>query len=98
MTILARFVAKSGPRNRIGKPSSTACATATAQRPPPGSLRGRVPGQGFPLLSLGTIWLRSRANRSGLCGPREHLPCQAIDLRAGYWKKRQALAEPMRRL
>jgi hypothetical protein len=40
-TILSRFIAKSGPKNRVGKRSSTTCATGTAPPPQRRSRRGR---------------------------------------------------------
>ncbi|KQX31952.1 DNA ligase D [Variovorax sp. Root434] len=97
-TIPSRFVAKSGPSNRIGKlfvdylRNGHGATTATAF-----SARAR-PGMG---VSIPIAWDDLGALKSGsqwnVRTAREHLSFQTVDPWAGYWKRRQALAEPMKR-
>jgi bifunctional non-homologous end joining protein LigD len=98
-TIPARFVAKSGPSNRIGKlfvdylRNGHGATTAAAF-----SARAR-PGMG---VSIPIAWDDLAAIKSGsqwtVRTAREHLSFQTDDPWAAYWKTRQPLAEAMKRL
>ncbi|ADU36989.1 DNA ligase D [Variovorax paradoxus] len=98
-TIPARFVAKSGPSNRVGKlfvdylrnghGATTAAAFSARARP---GLGVSIPVSWDDLGSLksGSQWNVRTA--------REHLSFQTEDPWAGYWKTRQPLAQAMKRL
>ncbi len=98
-TIPARFVAKSGPGNRVGKlfvdylRNGHGATTATAF-----SARAR-PGLG---VSMPVAWDELGRLKSGsqwnIRTAREYLSFQTEDPWKGYWKKRQPLAEAMKRL
>jgi bifunctional non-homologous end joining protein LigD len=98
-TIPARFVARSGPSNRIGKlfvdylrnghGATTAAAFSARARPGLG-VSMPVSWDDLATLKSGAQWDIRTA--------REHLSFQTADPWAGYWKTRQALAEPMKRL
>jgi bifunctional non-homologous end joining protein LigD len=98
-TIPARFVAKSGPSNRIGKlfvdylRNGHGATTAAAF-----SARAR-PGMG---VSIPIAWDDLAGIKSGsqwtVRTAREHLSFQTDDPWAAYWKTRQPLAEAMKRL
>lgn len=98
-TIPARFVAKSGPSNRVGKlfvdylRNGHGATTAAAF-----SARAR-PGLG---VSMPVAWDDLGALRSGsqwnVRTAREHLSFQVADPWARYWHTRQPLAEAMKRL
>ncbi|KQW54151.1 DNA ligase D [Variovorax sp. Root411] len=98
-TIPSRFVAKSGPGNRVGKlfvdylRNGHGATTAAAF-----SARAR-PGMG---VSIPIAWDDLGALKSGaqwnVRTAREHLSFQTVDPWAGYWKRRQAMTEPMKRL
>jgi bifunctional non-homologous end joining protein LigD len=98
-TIPARFVAKSGPSNRVGKlfvdylrnghGATTAAAFSARARP---GLGVSIPVSWDDLGSLksGSQWNVRTA--------REHLSFQTEDPWAGYWKTRQPLTQAMKRL
>ena len=98
-TIPMRFVAKSGPSNRVGKlfvdylrnghGATTAAAFSARARP---GLGVSVPIAWDDLANLksGAQWNVRTA--------REHLSFQSVDPWAGYWKSRQPLAVAMKRL
>ncbi|MDH6169166.1 bifunctional non-homologous end joining protein LigD [Variovorax boronicumulans] len=98
-TIPSRFVARSGPANRVGKlfvdylRNGHGATTAAAF-----SARAR-PGLG---VSMPIAWDDLASIQSGsqwnVRTAREYLSFQTVDPWAGYWKKRQGLAEPMKRL
>jgi len=98
-TIPARFVAKSGPSNRVGKlfvdylRNGHGATTAVAF-----SARAR-PGLG---VSMPVAWDDLGQLKSGaqwnIRTAREYLSFQTEDPWKGYWKKRQPLAEAMKRL
>ena len=98
-TIPSRFVAKSGPGNRIGKlfvdylRNGHGATTAAAF-----SARAR-PGMG---VSMPVAWDDLASLKSGaqwnVRTARDHLSFQISDPWAGYWKKRQGLAGPMKLL
>ncbi|SFQ59203.1 bifunctional non-homologous end joining protein LigD [Variovorax sp. OK605] len=98
-TIPSRFVAKSGPSNRVGKlfvdylrnghGATTAAAFSARARPGLG-VSIPVSWDDLPGLKSGAQWTVRTA--------REYLSFQKLDPWAGYWKQRQALAEPMKRL
>lgn len=98
-TIPARFVAKSGPSNRVGKlfvdylRNGHGATTAVAF-----SARAR-PGLG---VSMPVAWDNLGQLKSGaqwnIRTAREYLSFQTEDPWKGYWKKRQPLAEAMKRL
>ena len=98
-TIPARFVAKSGPSNRVGKlfvdylRNGYGATTAAAF-----SARAR-PGLG---VSMPVAWEDLGSLKSGsqwnVRSAREHLSFQKEDPWAGYWKTRQPLAQAMKRL
>ncbi|MDM0059100.1 DNA ligase D [Variovorax fucosicus] len=98
-TIPARFVAKSGPGNRVGKlfvdylRNGHGATTAAAF-----SARAR-PGLG---VSMPIAWEDLASIKSGsqwnVRTAREYLSFQTVDPWADYWKTRQALAEAMKRL
>ncbi len=98
-TIPQRFVAKSGPSNRVGKlfvdylRNGHGATTATAF-----SARAR-PGMG---VSMPIAWddlpsLKSGANWSIATGP-EYLASRNADPWSGYWQKKQSLASAVRLL
>ncbi len=96
-TIPSRFVAKSGPANRVGKlfvdylrnghGATTAAAFSARARPSLG-------------VSMPVAWDDLRSLKSGshwtIATAREHLSFQKVDPWADYWKSRQSLAKPMR--
>jgi len=98
-TIPARFVAKSGPSNRVGKlfvdylrnghGATTAVAFSARARPGLG-VSMPVAWDDLGQLKSGSQWNIRTA--------REYLSFQAEDPWEGYWKKRQPLAEAMKRL
>lgn len=98
-TIPSRFVAKSGPRNRVGKlfvdylRNGHGATTATAF-----SARAR-PGMG---VSIPVSWDDLTGLKSGaqwnVRTAREHLSFQSTDPWSDYWGARQPLAEAMKRL
>ncbi|RZL94073.1 MAG: DNA ligase D [Variovorax sp.] len=98
-TIPSRFVAKSGPSNRVGKlfvdylRNGHGATTAAAF-----SARAR-PGMG---VSMPVAWEDLSALKSGsqwnVRTARDHLSFQTTDPWGAYWKTRQGLAQPMRRL
>ena len=98
-TIPSRFVARSGPSNRVGKlfvdylRNGHGATTATAF-----SARAR-PGLG---VSMPVSWDELAKLKSGaqwtIATAREHLSFQAADPWAAYWKRRQALTGAMKML
>lgn len=98
-TIPSRFVAKSGPANRVGKlfvdylrnghGATTAAAYSARARP---GLGVSIPVHWDELSSLkgGAHWTIATA--------REHLSFQQQDPWGGYWKKKQSLGSAMKRL
>ncbi|RCW69354.1 DNA ligase D [Pseudorhodoferax soli] len=98
-TIPSRFVAKSGPKNRVGKlfvdylRNGHGATTATAF-----SARSR-PGLG---VSMPIAWEQLGELKSGaqwtIATAREYLSFQQADPWSGYWKKRQSLTAAMRLL
>lgn len=98
-TIPSRFVAKSGPKNRMGKlfvdylRNGHGATTATAF-----SARSR-PGLG---VSMPIAWEQLGELKSGaqwtIATAREYLSFQQADPWAGYWKKRQTLKAALRLL
>ncbi|MEP7295529.1 MAG: DNA ligase D [Burkholderiales bacterium] len=97
--IPSRFVAKSGPANRIGKifvdylrnghGATTAAAFSARARPGLG-VSMPVAWDELPTLKGGHHWTIATA--------REHLSFQRIDPWAGYWTKRQTLTSAMKLL
>jgi bifunctional non-homologous end joining protein LigD len=95
--IPSRFVAKSGPANRIGKiyvdylrnghGATTASAFSARARPGLG-VSMPVAWDELPTLKGGNHWTVATA--------REHLSFQRIDPWAGYWTKRQTLTSAMK--
>ncbi len=93
----SRFVAKSGPANRIGKlfidslrnghGATTAAAFSARARPGLG-VSMPVCWDDLSRLKSGAEW--------GIATAREHLSFQAQDPWAGYWKCRQTLAKAMK--
>ncbi len=98
-TIPSRFVAKSGPANRVGKlfvdylRNGHGATTAAAF-----SARAR-PGLG---VSMPVSWDELSKIKSGsqwtIATAREYLSFQAVDPWAGYWKKKQSLTASMKTL
>lgn len=98
-TIPSRFVAKSGPANRVGKlfvdylRNGHGATTAAAF-----SARAR-PGMG---VSIPVDWEQLSKLRSGaqwtIATAREHLSFQTVDPWADYWRSKQGLAGPMKTL
>jgi bifunctional non-homologous end joining protein LigD len=98
-TIPSRFVAKSGPANRVGKlfvdylrngfGATTAAAFSARARPGLG-VSMPVAWSDLAKLSGGAQWTIFTA--------REHLSFQTVDPWAGYWKKKQSLAAAMKAL
>lgn len=98
-TIPTRFVAKSGPSNRIGKlfvdylrnghGATTAAAFSARARPGMG-VSIPMSWNDLPSLKSGSQW--------NVRSARDHLSFQTLDPWADYWKKRQGLAESMKRL
>ena len=95
--IPSRFVAKSGPANRIGKlfvdylrnghGATTAAAFSARARPGLG-VSMPVAWDDLPTLKGGNHWTIATA--------REHLSFQRVDPWAGYWGKRQTLTTAMK--
>ncbi len=98
-TIPSRFVARSGPSNRVGKlfvdylRNGHGATTAAAF-----SARAR-PGLG---VSMPVSWDELAKLKSGaqwtIATAREHLSFQAADPWAAYWKRRQTLTGAMKML
>ena len=98
-TIPTRFVAKSGPSNRVGKlfvdylrnghGATTAVAFSARARPGLG-VSMPVAWDDLGQLKSGSQWNIRTA--------REYLSFQTLDPWEGYWKKRQPLGEAMKRL
>ena len=98
-TIPSRFVAKSGPANRVGKlfvdylRNGHGATTAAAF-----SARAR-PGLG---VSMPVSWDEISKLKSGaqwtVANAREHLSFQTVDPWADYWKKKQSLTAAMKTL
>lgn len=98
-TIPSRFVAKSGPSNRVGKlfvdylrnghGATTAAAFSARARPGMG-VSMPVAWEDLASLKSGSQWNVRTA--------RDRLSFQTADPWVDYWKKRQGLAEPMKRL
>jgi bifunctional non-homologous end joining protein LigD len=96
-TIPSRFVAKSGPANRVGKlfvdylrnghGATTAAAFSARARPGLG-VSMPVAWEDLAKLKSGSQWTIATA--------REHLSFQKADPWADYWKARQTLSKPMR--
>ncbi|MBC7989669.1 MAG: ATP-dependent DNA ligase, partial [Luteimonas sp.] len=92
-----RFVAKSGPANRIGKifvdylrnghGATTASAFSARARPGLG-VSMPVAWDELPILKGGNHWTIATA--------REHLSFQRVDPWASYWTKRQTLTAAMK--
>lgn len=97
--IPSRFVAKSGPSNRVGKlfvdylRNGHGATTAAAF-----SARAR-PGMG---VSMPVSWDELSTLKSGahwtIVTAREYLSFQSQDPWAGYWKTKQTLSNPMKKL
>lgn len=97
--IPARFVAKSGPSNRVGKlfvdylrnghGATTAAAFSARARPGLG-VSMPVAWDDLPTLKSGAQWTIANA--------REHLSFQTVDPWSGYWQARQSLTEAMKTL
>jgi bifunctional non-homologous end joining protein LigD len=95
----SRFVAKSGPSNRVGKlfvdylrnghGATTAAAFSARARPGLG-VSMPVAWDELSTLKSGAAWTIRTA--------REHLSFQTTDPWSGYWKAKQALSGPMRTL
>jgi bifunctional non-homologous end joining protein LigD len=98
-TIPSRFVAKSGPSNRVGKlfvdylrngrGATTAAAFSARSRPGLG-VSMPVSWDELPKLKSGAQWTIATA--------REHLSFQTIDPWAAYWTTRQSASAGMKRL
>jgi len=98
-TIPSRFVAKSGPSNRVGKlfvdylrnghGATTAAAFSARARPGMG-VSMPIAWDDLASLKSGSQWTVRTA--------RDHLSFQVADPWADYWKKRQGLGEAMKRL
>ncbi len=98
-TIPSRFVAKSGPSNRVGKlfvdylrnghGATTAAAFSARARPGLG-VSVPVDWEQLPKLRSGAHWTIAKA--------REHLSFQTIDPWAPYWISKQTLTGPMKTL
>jgi bifunctional non-homologous end joining protein LigD len=96
-TIPTRFVARSGPSNRVGKlfvdflrnghGATTAAAFSARARPGLG-VSMPVPWDDLSKLKSGAQWTIATA--------REHLSFQTTDPWAGYWTARQPLAAAMK--
>ena len=94
-----RFVAKSGPKNRVGKifvdylRNSHGATTAAAF-----SARAR-PGLGVSMpIAWDDLKALKRSDQWTVRTAREHLSFQTADPWAGYWTKRQTLSAAMKRL
>ncbi len=96
-TIPSRFVAKSGPANRVGKlfvdylrnghGATTAVAFSARARPGLG-VSMPIAWEELQHLTSGAQWTIATA--------REHLSFQKVDPWADYWKAKQSLVKPMR--
>jgi bifunctional non-homologous end joining protein LigD len=98
-TIPARFVAKSGPANRMGRVyvdylrngHGATTATAFSARARPGlGVSMPVSWEQLPALKSGSQWSIATA--------REHLSFQKVDPWADYWTARQTLTQAMKGL
>ena len=97
--IPSRFVAKSGPANRVGKlfvdylrnvhGATTAAAFSARARPGLG-VSMPVSWEELPKIKSGSQWTIATA--------REHLSFQVADPWADYWEKRQTLTAAMKAL
>ncbi|WP_353506123.1 hypothetical protein [Variovorax sp. J22P240] len=95
--IPTRFVAKSGPSNRVGKlfvdflrnghGATTASACSARARPGLG-VSMLVAWEDLSTLKNGSQWSVATA--------REHLTLQSVDPWAGFWKRKQPLAAAMK--
>ncbi|MBC7782085.1 MAG: DNA ligase D [Proteobacteria bacterium] len=94
-----RFVAKSGPTNRVGKifvdylrnsHGATTVAAFSARARPGLGVSMPVEWDGLEFLKSGSQWTIATA--------REHLSFQTSDPWAQYWKAKQPLAAAMKRL
>lgn len=92
-----RFVAKSGPKNRVGRifvdylrnsHGATTVAAYSARARPGLGVSMPVPWEMLPELRGGAQWTIANA--------REHLSFHTDDPWAGYWKSRQTLARALR--
>jgi len=98
-TIPTRFVAQSGSARRVGKifvdflrnghGATTACAFSARARPGLG-VSMPVAWEELPTLKSGSQW--------NIATAREHLSFETVDPWANFWKKRQSLAGPMKKL
>ncbi len=98
-TIPSRFVAKSGPANRVGKlfvdylrnghGATTAAAFSARARPGLG-VSMPVSWDALSKIKSGSQWTIATA--------REYLSFQAVDPWAGYWKKKQTLTAAIKTL
>jgi bifunctional non-homologous end joining protein LigD len=97
--IPSRFVAKSGPANRIGKlfvdylrngHGATTSAAFSARARPGLGVSMPVSWDDLPKLKGGAHW--------NIATAREHLSFQVTDPWAGFWKAKQSLTGPMRSL
>ena len=95
--IPSRFVAKSGPANRVGKifvdylrngHGATTVAAFSARARPGLGVSMPVAWDDLPGLKGGNHWTIATA--------REHLSFQRIDPWSGYWTKRQTLTKAMK--
>ncbi|RZL90774.1 MAG: DNA ligase D [Variovorax sp.] len=98
-TIPSRFVARSGPANRVGKlfvdylrngRGATTVAAFSARARPGLGVSMPVDWGDLPKLKGGAQWTVATA--------REHLSFQTSDPWTAYWKKRQSLSGPMKML
>ena len=97
--IPSRFVAKSGPSNRVGKlfvdylrngPGATTVAAFSARARPGLGVSMPVSWDELDKLKGGAQWTIENA--------REHLSFQSLDPWAAFWKSRQTLTKAMRML
>jgi bifunctional non-homologous end joining protein LigD len=93
----SRFVAKSGPANRIGKifvdylrngHGATTVSAFSARARPGLGVSMPVAWDDLPTLKAGNHWTIATA--------REHMSFQRVDPWAGYWTKRQTLTQAMK--
>ena len=98
-TIPSRFVAKSGPANRVGKifvdylrngQGATTVAAFSARARPGLGVSMPIHWDDLSALKSGSHWTIASA--------REHLSFQKADPWAGYWKKKQTLGAAMKKL
>lgn len=98
-TLPSRFVAKSGPENRIGKvfvdylrngKGATTAAAFSARARPGLGVSMPVSWDDLPKLKSGAHWTVATA--------RDHLSFETTDPWASYWKKKQSLSAAMKTL